>query len=548
MPIADLYVRVSTDEQTKGYSPRYQESVLREYCQAKNIQVRNVFFEDYTAKHFNRPEWRRLMVVLRRQRRQSNLLLFTKWDRFSRNTSDAYRVIDELKKLGVEPQAIEQPLDLTVPENKMMLAIYLTAPEIENDRRGLNTKAGIRQAKKEGRYTNKAPRGYVNKAYENGRRYIAIDEEDAKFMRWAFEQMGEGLYSAESILKRLNHMGMQIDKNTFLLNLRNPVYCGKIRVPALGDEPARLVQGQHEALITESLFFRVQEIMNGRSKTLKGAAIATPKDLPLRNFIKCNKCPRMLTGSASKGKTTYRIYYHCRSSCGVRYRAEEVNNAFIDELTKLVPRPGYAEIFMASITQAYHNQERSIKEESNELVRKIGEANKRIDHARELMLSGDIEPAEYRQVKEDAGSTIASLEVRLNEVNGQKSTPVNIKKLAEMAVKLLCELDKLYEMANIEAKRYLIGILFPEKLTYDLGVCRTPRLNRAAELIYLENNALRAKKMGQKPLEKSLPHKGWKMGLEPTTLGTTNRCSNRLSYIHRIFWCHKSTTFNITCK
>ncbi len=25
---------------------------------------------------------------------------------------------------------------------------------------------------------------------------------------------------------------------------------------------------------------------------------------------------------------------------------------------------------------------------------------------------------------------------------------------------------------------------------------------------------------------------GWKMGLEPTTLGTTNRCSNQLSYIH----------------
>jgi len=26
-----------------------------------------------------------------------------------------------------------------------------------------------------------------------------------------------------------------------------------------------------------------------------------------------------------------------------------------------------------------------------------------------------------------------------------------------------------------------------------------------------------------------LPHKGWNMGLEPTTLGTTNRCSNQLS-------------------
>ena len=27
---------------------------------------------------------------------------------------------------------------------------------------------------------------------------------------------------------------------------------------------------------------------------------------------------------------------------------------------------------------------------------------------------------------------------------------------------------------------------------------------------------------------------GWKMGLEPTTFGTTIRRSNRLSYIHRV--------------
>ena len=60
-------------------------------------------------------------------------------------------MITMLRKFGVEPQAIEQPLDLTIPENKMTLAIYLTAPVIENDRRSLNVVYAIRRAKKEGR-------------------------------------------------------------------------------------------------------------------------------------------------------------------------------------------------------------------------------------------------------------------------------------------------------------------------------------------------------------------------------------------------------------
>ncbi len=50
--------------------------------------------------------------------------------------------------LSVQPsrQAIEQPLDLSIPENKMMLAFYLAAPEVENDRGALDVFFGMRWA------------------------------------------------------------------------------------------------------------------------------------------------------------------------------------------------------------------------------------------------------------------------------------------------------------------------------------------------------------------------------------------------------------------
>jgi DNA invertase Pin-like site-specific DNA recombinase len=82
--------------------------------------------------------------------KEVRLLLFTKWDRFSRNTSEAYQMISKLTKLNISPQAIEQPLDLRVPENKLLLAIYLSTPEVENDRRALNVIYGMRRAIKEG--------------------------------------------------------------------------------------------------------------------------------------------------------------------------------------------------------------------------------------------------------------------------------------------------------------------------------------------------------------------------------------------------------------
>ena len=101
---ADLYVRVSTDEQAdKGYSQRDQEERLRKYCINHAILIRNIIYEDHSAKTFSRPQWKRLLLNLKKNKNKVDILLFTKWDRFSRNTGDAYQMITTLRKLGVEP-------------------------------------------------------------------------------------------------------------------------------------------------------------------------------------------------------------------------------------------------------------------------------------------------------------------------------------------------------------------------------------------------------------------------------------------------------------
>jgi len=157
---AIVYTRVSTDEQNNGYSPADQKEKLLKFCENNNIDVVGFYHDDESGKSFDRPQWIKIMAFLKRNNGKVDYIYFLKWDRFSRNVADAYITIRTLKKLGVEPRAIEQPLDFEIPESKIMLSIYLAAPEVDNDRRALNILAGMRRAKKDGRWLGNCPIGY----------------------------------------------------------------------------------------------------------------------------------------------------------------------------------------------------------------------------------------------------------------------------------------------------------------------------------------------------------------------------------------------------
>ncbi len=73
------------------------------------------------------------------------------------NIEYAYEMIGMLRKYRTTVMAIDQPIDFSVPESAVMLAIYLSVPEAENTRRALNTASGIRRRRQMGRCPNKAP-------------------------------------------------------------------------------------------------------------------------------------------------------------------------------------------------------------------------------------------------------------------------------------------------------------------------------------------------------------------------------------------------------
>ncbi|MGJ1346728.1 MULTISPECIES: recombinase family protein [Sphingobacterium] len=414
MTSAIIYIRVSTDEQAqKGYSQRSQEEKLNKYCKDNHIEIIQTVFEDHSAKNFERPAWTIMMKQLNiNKSNRPQLILFTRWDRFSRNTANAYYMISQLQKLGIEPQASDQPLDMSVPENKVLLAMYIVTAEVENDRRSLNIKQGIHKAKKEGRYMGRAPIGYINISLPDGTKTIVPREPEATLIKNVFQDFDENI-SVRSYYKTILKSGLKCSLNAFFNILQNPVYCGKIRVPSLDGRTIVEVQGIHNPLISIELFDDVQSRIKRRNK--KYIKQSANSELMFRGILSCPVCSKKISGSGSKGRTKKYFYYHCSSSCGYRIRADKVNKNLLSGISLLKPNVKYTPIFEDLIKKIYGKLYEQKSIDKTNVNRSLHKMIERVANARELLVKGTIDEEDYHSIKSDCENRIGILGTQLND-------------------------------------------------------------------------------------------------------------------------------------
>jgi site-specific DNA recombinase len=513
MKNAIIYVRVSTDEQAdKGYSLQHQEERLRQYCKLQSINVVSFFKEDHSAKTFERPAFQQLLSFIKKNKGKANLLLFLKWDRFSRNAGDAYGMINQLNKLGVEPQAMEQPLDLNIPENKIMLAFYLAAPEVENDRRALNTIAGMRRAMKDGRYCTTAPKGYRNARDESNKPLIEPNE-DAALVKWAFEEVSKGVHSVADIWRMVKNKGLNLAKSNIWYMFRNPIYCGKVFIPAYKNEEATTVEGLHQPIISEILFNNVQDVLSGKKRKIVSQITIKP-ELPLRGFLKCSKCGGHITGSASKGNGGMYFYYHCISPCKERFKAEDANESFYKELQSISANEQSINLF-ATVMKDYCKQMGKYKNTDDKQITDAIDKNKlRISNAQQLMVDGELSPTDYKEIKNRYEPEIDILANKQLQLKQQDS---NLPNHVTNAVALLQNLPKYYTSASLPIKQKIIGSIYAEKLVFENNAYRTTNINEVVTLICLPTEGSKDSKKKLASILGSQSHSVTALGFKPKT-------------------------------
>ena len=512
---AALMGRVSSDEQAKGYSLDVQIDALTGYCVRNKYEIVYSFKEDHSAKSFERPAFNEFLKFAKANKGKIDVLLFTSWDRFSRNTADAYEMLGVLRRLGIEPQAIEQPIDLSIPENKAMLAFYLAIPEIENDRRSIKVIGGLRGAMKEGRWVGAIPKGYNRIRDTNGKTKM-IPNDEAKVIYRIFRWIDEGFNQMECIRMAREQYDFFTSKTMMAIMLRNPLYIGKIFIPANDVEPDQFVDAKHEAIVPEDLFYRVQEKLElVRQQTNRVKAHKRQESLPLRGIFQCNNCGNNVTGSASRSRNGMRhFYYHCNHCNKLRMRANDANELVEQVLEKMEITEDAEKVF-EKIMRKYLNgglSERNRKKDM--LTQKIEETDKRIKTLEEHFLDSKISLEEFRSMKDSLDKDKRKMASELNSLFEQKD---QIDKKIKDAIQLGKGLKSFYNSLDVNGKAKLLGSIFPEKLQIENGQCRTTIINPALLLVLRNTKCFEKKKAGHLSEILQMSRRVASTGIEPVS-------------------------------
>ena len=489
-----IYCRVSSDEQAEGTSLDVQEERLMAYCDRKGYNVIDVpHREDESGKTFEkRPVIQGIMKYIRKHKGQVDKLLVLRWNRYSRDLFSACANMDTLRKLGVEVNSIEEPLDYNSSSWPTQLGLYIGMAQGDNISRSKATIDGIRGNLKKGRCANKAPRGYRNVRLGKHDTHVEIDEVMARLIRSVFEEVAKGVETPCSIRRRLCP---KISESSFLEMLRNVFYIGKIRVPAYKDEKEQIVEGIHDPIIDEDIFYKVQDIIDGKRKKSPKLSKAINPDLYLRKYLACPICGHSLTGSTSKGNGGRYTYYHCSNDGKhLRKSADEVNEGFAKYVGGLKPNKVVLDLYREVLQDLRGENVREVQRRVEALKKDIEDAEEMLVAIDDKLSRGTINESTHERIANRHLERIEELKQQIALLStGRKGVSDKI----DYSVNLISNLTKIMMDAPVKVKCKLIGSMFYDKIVYDGKNYRTTNYNKVLDLIFQETNKLRGYKNGE---------------------------------------------------
>ncbi|HAU1037918.1 TPA: helix-turn-helix domain-containing protein [Legionella pneumophila] len=148
---AGIYARVSThDQHTLGM----QIEAMKKYAKARDWYIESEVAEIGSGAK-DRPK--RIELINQAKRRQIDVIIVWKLDRWGRSVNDLFHTLNELNSLGVGFISLTEALDLTTATGRAMAGLLAIFAEFEREILRERVKAGIAHARSNGKSHGRPP-------------------------------------------------------------------------------------------------------------------------------------------------------------------------------------------------------------------------------------------------------------------------------------------------------------------------------------------------------------------------------------------------------
>ena len=510
-----IYTRVSSQQQADNLSLATQLKACTLYAEKMAYNVAATFGGTYeSAETDERKQFTAMISFVKKYRGKISYILVYSLERFSRNDNSIW-LTNELRKLGIEIVSVTQPIDTSSASGQMQQKMLFLFGEFDNQLRRQKCMAGIKEMLLRGDWPTKPPLGYdIVKVH--GKRKI-VGNIKGKLIRKAFEWKAYDNLSIESIRKKLADKGLKIGKQHMSNILRNPFYCGMMVHNML---EGRVVEGNHERLISQEVFLKVNGALKENSQGYK--VNEENAEIPLKRFLICGHCGKPLRGYIVKKKNLH-YYKCCTKACNNNKSAKALNSLFERVLDRFkIDRAKDVIELIKKQTVAVFNQLTAGKQDDYQhLQQEHAEILKKINRLEERYIEEEIGGELYRKYHQRYEEERKEIEEKLMTLSRQVS---NLDDSIDFVVKFALELPLKWVSADYNTKQRIQFLLFPQGIRYNKKTdeSRTTRINLLFLYIAYFQQIITKKKRGIPELGlnyASLSTLVAGTGLEPVTFG-----------------------------
>lgn len=227
-----------------------------------------------------------------------------------------------------------------------------------------------------------------------------------------------------------------------------------------------MVKGSHEPLISESLFYEVQNIINTKRK------VTSQRDdlkatFYLRGILVCPLCNRKLGGSFSRGSTKRYPYYHCQKRCKTRINAPFLNECYERKLQQLVLSNGAIDLFKSILEDWNTGTQKAVYlQHRNLVVRKMIEQESILSQARKLFVTDVLKSDDYSAIKRECHVNSKCLKRELNDIDVKLN---DIDKQSLLGSRSFLNILKRFPSLDTADKKHLVNLIPPLNVDFQTG-------------------------------------------------------------------------------